>query len=53
MYPPVNNKDLFLNFEVVNPWGVVKIKQAKNHVGQPSKFFQNCNFVRYVFVLQF
>jgi hypothetical protein len=31
--------------------GVVTIKRAKNHVGQPPKFFENCNFVRYIFMV--
>jgi hypothetical protein len=31
--------------------GAITMKQAKNHVGQLPRLFQNSNFVRYIFVV--
>jgi hypothetical protein len=33
--------------------GVVIIKQAKNHIEQLPKLFQNFNFIRYIFAVPF
>jgi hypothetical protein len=31
--------------------GVVTIKGTKKHIKQPPKFYENYNFVRYMFVV--